>query len=375
MASTANLAGLDLTKWSPSFLRESIRQSRFEPYMGSSPNDIIQVKTDLQTDGYTIRIALRGRAQGAGVTGNATLSGAEEQLDMYYQDIAWEFYRHAFVTTKKEQEKSALDLVGEFRPALKEWAAELHKYQIIDCFHTMTDGTKFSAADATKRNTWLTNNLDRVLFGATQANAASGVHATALALVDNTDDKLTAATSQLARLMARTANPHIKPYKDEDGSEWFVMFCHPLAFRDLGRDTAILQANREARPREVATNPIFNAGDLVYQGVIFKEIPEFYQPRVGDTATAPNSETTFNNTTPIQCCANFLCGAQAIGKVMKQAPMPTIKTETDYGFIKGVGIEMAHNYQKLRWNNGGTPNNAVTPKDVGMLTLYTAAVA
>ncbi len=375
MASTSVLSGLDLTKWSPQFLMEYIRQSGFEPYMGSSEDDIIHVKTDLQTTGKTIRIGLTGRAQGAGVTGNATLSGTEEQADQYYQDIAWEVYRHAMTTTWKEQEKHALDLVGQFRPALRNWCSELHKYQIIDCLHTMSGGEKFSVADATARNLWMNNNSDRVLFGAATANAVSGVHATALALVDNTTDKLTTPTASLARFMARTANPHIRPYKTEDGREFYVMFCHPLAFRDLKTDSAMIQANRDARERNVNNNPLFQDGDLIYDGIIFREIPEFYQPRAGDTATTPNPETTFNNTTPIQVCANFLCGAQAIGKVMKQAPLPTVKAEDDYGFIKGVGIEMAHNYSKLRWNNAGTPNNAVTNKDVGIVTVYTAAVA
>ncbi|CAN1724434.1 N4-gp56 family major capsid protein [Hyphomicrobium sp. 1Nfss2.1] len=375
MASTAVLAGLDLTKWSPKFLTEYIRKSGFEPYMGTSEDDIIHVKMDLQTSGFTIRIPLVGRLQGQGVSGNAPLSGNEEQLDQYYQDIAWDFYRHAMTVSKYDQEKSAVDLVGQFRPSLRNWAAEKHKYQIIDCLHTTSGGLLFSASDATARNLWMNNNADRVLFGATVANAVSGVHATALALVDNTDDKLTTTLASQARLMARTANPHIRPYKTEDGREFYVMFCHPLAFRDLKRDTAMTAANRDARPRDVSNNPLFQDGDLIYDGIIFREIPEFYQPRVGATSTAPNPETTFNNTTPIQCGANFLCGAQALGKVMKQAPMPTVKSEDDYGFIKGVGIEMAHNYSKLRWNNAGTPNNAGTVKDVGIVTVYTAAVA
>lgn len=372
MASTSVLSGLDLTKWSPKFLQEYIRKSGFEPYMGSSEDDIIHVKTDLQTDGYTIRIPLMGRLQGAGVTGNSPLSGQEEQADQYYQDISWDYYRHAMVTTKKEQEKSAIDLMGTFRPALRNWAAEIHKYQIIDSLHKMTDGTKFSAASAGTRNTWTVNNVDRVLFGAVASNY-SATHLTALANIDNTADKLSTATASLARLMARTANPHIRPYKTEDGREFYVMFCHPLAFRDLKTDTVMQQANRDARVRGVETNPLFQDGDLIWDGIIFREIPEFYQPRVG-SVTTPNAETTFSNGTII-CGANFLCGAQAIGKVMKQAPMPTVKSEDDYGFVKGVGIEMAHNYEKLRWNNAGVPNNAGTAKDVGIFTVYTAAVA
>lgn len=375
MASTSVLAGLDLTKWSPKFLTEYIRQSGFEPYMGSSENDIIKVIMDLQTTGATIRVPLLGRLQGDGVEGNSSLSGHEEQLDQYYQDIAWRFHRHAVVTTKNEKEKAALDFMAEARPSLRKWAAEKHKYQIIDSLHYMATGVKFSAADATARNLWTVNNADRVLFGALASNY-SATHATALANIDNTADKLTTTVGSLAKLLARVANPHIAPYTHEDGRENYVMFCHSLAFRDLKLDPIMTAANREARAREgdgMKNNPLFMDGDLHYDGVIYREIPEFYQPRIGTIAT-PNSETTFSNGT-IQCCANFLCGAQAIGKVMKQAPIPTVKSEDDYGFVKGVGIEMAHAYEKLRWGNAGTPNNAVTPKDVGIFTVYTAAVA
>jgi len=373
MAQTSVLAGLDLTKWSPKFLTEYIRKSGFEPYMGTSEDDIIHVKMDLQTSGFTIRIPLVGRLQGQGVSGNSPLSGNEEQLDQYYQDIAWDFYRHAMTVSKYDQEKSAVDLVGQFRPSLRNWAAEKHKYQIIDCLHTVSSGQRFSLADASARNAFSANNKDRILFGKTQANW-SGTHASGLTALDNTDDKLTTEVASLARFMARTANPHIRPYKTEDGREYYVMFCHPLAFRDLKRDPVMVQANRDARPRDVDSNPLFQDGDLIYDGIIFREIPEFYQPRTGDTASAPNPETTFTNGA-IQCGANFLCGAQALGKVMKQAPIPTVKSEDDYGFIKGIGIEMAHNYSKLRWNNAGTPNNAGTVKDVGIVTVYTAAVA
>jgi hypothetical protein len=59
-----------------------------------------------------------------------------------------------------------------------------------------------------------------------------------------------------------------------------------------------------------------------------------------------------------------------LGFVNKQAPLPTFKKEDDYGFLSGVGIELAHGIDKLRWNNGSGLN-----KDVGMVTVYAAAVA
>lgn len=369
MATTQTLSGLDLTKWRPKFISEYIRDSGFEPYMGDSEMDIIHVVNDLETSGYTIRIPLMGRLTGDGVSGNTSLSGSEETLDQYYQDIYWEYFRNAVTATKKERKKSFVDFMTAARPRLKEWSAERIKYQIIDSFHKMSDGTKFSEAAAGTRNTFAVNNVDRILFGATQANY-SATHATGLTAIDNTADKLSTDMASLARFMARQARPIIRPFKTgTQGREYYVMFCHPLGFRDLKKDSAMIAANRDARARDVDSNPIFQDGDLIYDGIIFREIPEFYQQRVGSTA---NPETTFSNGT-IQCGVSFLCGAQAIGYVNKQMAMPTKKSEDDYGFVDGVGIEMAHGIDKLRWNNNTNgPNNG---KDVGIVTVYHAAVA
>ena len=365
MANTQVLSGLELTKWRRDFIREYVRDSGFSPYMGDSPMDIIHVINDLKTDGYTIRVPLVGRLQGSGVSGNSALSGQEEALDQYYQDITWEFYRHAISATKKEKKKSATEFMAVARPLLREWASELVKYQLIDSFHRTAGGLKFTASDATARNLFMTNNSDRILFGATVANASSGIHATALGTIDNTDDKLTPTMASLAKFLARTANPHIRPFKTgTQGREFYVMFCHPLCFRDLKNNSTMTQANRDARPRDVDSNPIFQDGDLIYDGVIFREIPEFYTARQG---TGVNTETTIAST--IQVGANFLCGAQSLGFVNKQAALPTSKSEDDYGFVDGVGIELAHGIDKLRWNNGGGTN-----KDVGMVTVYAAAV-
>lgn len=369
MASTQVLSGLELTKWRGEFAREYVRDSGFEPYMGDAATDIIHVINDLKTDGYTIRVPLVGRLQGSGVSGSTLLGGQEESLDQYYQDISWDFYRNAIMADKKSKKKSAVELMGVARPLLKEWASELIKYQLIDSFHKMTNGVKFSAADTAAKNAFAAANQDRILFGASQSNY-SATHATGLTAIDNTADKLSTSMASLARFMARQARPMIRPFKTgTQGREYYVMFCHPLGFRDLKADTAMQNANRDARARDVDSNPLFQDGDLIYDGIIFREIPEFYQPRVGTTA---NSETTFSNGT-IVCGASFLCGAQAVGFVNKQAPLPTSKKEDDYGFVDGVGIELAHGIDKLRWNNNS--NGANNGKDVGVLTVYHAAVA
>lgn len=370
MTDTTVLSGLELTKWRKNFIREFVRDSGFEPYMGASPTDIIHVVNDLKTDGFTIRVPLVKSLKGNGVTGNATLTGNEERLDQYFQDVSWEFYRNAIRTTKKEREKSAVDLLGVRRPLLREWAAELIKYQLIDTFHAI-NGVNYTVASEGAKDAWLAANADRVQFGAALSNNAANDHSAALATIDDTADKLTPDLITLVKRRARVARPRIRPFKTgTQGREYYVLFCHPLCFRDLKEHNTMTQANREARPRDVESNPIFQDGDLIYDGVIAREIPEFWSPRDEDDEVNTAMTLKGVGASGIDVGVNVLCGAQALAYVNKQMASPIKNTETDYGFIDGVGIEMAHGVEKLTWNNGDG-----TRKDVGMMTVYAAAKA
>ena len=51
-----------------------------------------------------------------------------------------------------------------------------------------------------------------------------------------------------------------------------------MSFRDFSQDSAVQQANRDARVRGVETNPLFTGGELVLDGVIVREIPEMGLP-------------------------------------------------------------------------------------------------
>lgn len=367
MANTSVLSGLDLTKWQPKFLREYVRDTGFSPYMGSSTSDIIHTVAE-STSAYTIRVPVVARLQATGVSGNTQLSGNEEQLDQYYNDVTWEFYRNAVKISKKEREKSAVEIMGAVEPLLKEWATEHLKYGLINSFHTINGTAYDSVAEATK-DTWLANNADRVIFGASVSNASSNDHSTSLANVDSTSDKLTPDLISLAKRRARTANPHIRPFKvGTQGREFYVLFANPFCFRDLKVHATMTAANRDARPRDVENNPIFQDGDLIWDGVIVREIPEFYQAKQG---AGLNTKTHLVGVgaSSIDVGANFLCGAQAIAHVMKQAPLPTEADVTDYNFFKGIGIELAYGLTKMEWANGSG-----TRKDLGISTIYCSAV-
>ena len=168
---------------------------------------------------------------------------------------------------------------------------------------------------------------------------------------------MTTTIGGLAKRMAQTATPAISPTTVSGDKEFFVMFCNSNAFRDLKKDSVLTQANREARPRNVKSNPIFVDGAEVHNGVTYIEIPEI--PSLG--LVGASSE---------QVGVNFFCGVQAIGIAFAKRATP-IMNNTDYNFRKGVGIMENRGVKKLLFED---PGNVGTDVQHGIVTVYTAAV-
>ncbi len=381
MATTTTPADLQEIKYRREYWREYVRESGFKPYMGGDAEgvtSVIHTAFELTQSGKSLTIPLVSRLKNQGVRGNTRLSGAEEKLGKHSHSITVQFARHAIEFSKQDEKYDASNARDAARPLLKEWSSSLLRDRIIDALCSVTfsgvqnkvftgittpnnpgDNVVASAAES---NTWFVANLDRVQFGAVRSNAttAGGVFATALATVDAAADKLTtAAVSQMKRL-AKTADPHIRPIRDQyaqDGREYFVLFAGPQPFRDLSQDAAMIAANRDARAREgngMDKNPIFQSGDLLWDGVIIREIPEI--PTITSTiAVAPV----------------FLCGAQSVCVGWGQEPQFTMKKEDDYGFFSGVGIEEMVNANKIMRKDG----DAGTFVDNSVLTGFFSGVA
>ena len=215
-----------------------------------------------------------------------------------------------------------------------------------------TDTAKaYAAASAAERNAYLVNNADRIQFGASVANGSSNVWATALGNIDSTNDKLTGASVSLAKRRARKTDPLIKPYKTEDGRDYYVLFAESNAFRDFSRDSEVREANKDARVRGL-DNPIFQGGDLIWDGVIVREIPEF-DPIAG----VGNGG--------IDVARNYMCGQSALAIAWEQQPTPQTDMDRDYKFRPGVATEELRGQKKL--SRGGTVH--------GVYEILTAAVA
>jgi N4-gp56 family major capsid protein len=356
--------GLTPQIWDKLFFAEYIRANRFKKYMGTTETSMIQVKDSLTTkNGDTITFAAVRRLVGSGVTGNTVLEGNEEILDQRSMKLTVAPIRHAVAVSEWDEQKSTIELRDAARTSLKNWSMEKLRGDLITAFSSV-GGVPYATATATQRNLWLASNSDRVRFGALAANFSAGVMATALATLDNTADKMTGALLSLAKRQAQTASPHIRPImtNDTNDEEWFVSFMPSLVFRDFRNDPPVLTANANGRPREEKwmENPMFSGGDLVWDGMIVREIPEL--PVLTGTGTAG-----------IDAAASFLCGAQALGAGWAQRSKTTTNVR-DYGYFHGVGVQEIRGIGKLMFGRDPAVDTT-TLVDQGVFTMFTAAVA
>lgn len=373
MANSTVASANVVTRFQKKVNRQYVREGKFGPYIGKTENAIIQVKEDLKK----VSIPLVAKLRGNGVSGSASLAGNEEALSNYAYELTPTYHRNGVLVDNEENEKSEFELFEEAEPALMNWAMELKRDQIIQALGAVQAGGvyyNYGTASAANLDTWNTNNQDRILYGAAKSNNTAGNHTTSLGTIDTTTDKMTAGRVTMLKRMAEAANPLIRPVKIKADDPWFVLFLDSYGFRDLQLDTTIAAANREARPRDVADNPIFNGGDLVYDGVIIKKIPDFDKFIDGDGsgsafdgvwgANATSGDGLDNGgDTASRIGMGFLCGAQALGFGLGRMPSFKRRKEDDYEHQNGVGISLKHDIKKTFYNN----------KQHGMITHFYSA--
>lgn len=358
MANTTAATGLTPQLWDDKFFAEYVRDNRFKKYMGTDENSIIQLKEDLtKKKGDAVTFALVNELTGSGVTGNSTLEGNEEALDSRSHKVTVSPLRHAVAITEWDEQKSAIDLRNAGRTMLKLWAMSKMRDGIIQALGSI-NGVAYASATESEKDAWLVDNADRVLFGAAKSNNSANDHSASLSNVDSTTDVLSPGIVSLAKRMAQTASPAIRPIRLKEDEEWFVMFCGSRAFRDFSQNATITQANRDARMRGV-DNVLFTGGSLLWDGVIVREIPEI------DAITGVGASTI-----DVDPC--YLVGAQALGVAWAQRTRTTTNVR-DYGFLNGIGISEIRGIEKLMFGKGSADTDDLVQH--GVVTVYASGVA
>jgi hypothetical protein len=383
MAETTTQSNNRVIKWRKDIWSDYQRMNRFSRYMGNSAMSIICRHYELKTGGEQINVNLGLTLSNTGV-GSGTLVGNEEQFQNYGCRFWIDWARNAVVWKKNQIQKASFDPMAESRPSLTKWGLRRQRDDICQALAAIpseaapagldsdsgqtVNGILFNQATTAQKNQYVTDNADRLLFGDLKSNLVSGNFATSAANVDATNGKLTSSNLMLLKRIAEAttaSQPAITPYMTEDdvNAEWYVVFVGSRQFRDIESDTAVQNANREARAREGDSwkeNPLFRSGDLIYEGMVITKVPELDAfnmiPGVGGSG--------------IDIAPVFLCGQGALSQVWGQLPKPTQLIENDYGFRKGVGIEMAYGVGK---NFFKTSTGAL--KMWGMAVGYFAATA
>lgn len=355
MAQTTIQANNKLIQFAKDIQREFVRENLFSPYMGDALTDIIRRRYETKQGGEQVNVPMVTKLNNA-AKGVGTLVGNEEKVDNYGMRMWIDWARNAIVTNKAEQQKDSADLFGEFKPLLSNWGKELQRDEIIAALMALpsesaptglgsdggqrVNGILFESATATQKNTWNADNSDRVLYGALVSNY-NATFATALANLDTVADLANSSFISLLKRQAMNASPAIRPFKTKDGYEYYVAFMGTNPFRDLKAN--LVSTHTTALQQMVKDNPIFQDGDIMWDGVIVRQVPEIS----GFVTDVWTQFTTAGASATVRTEPVFLCGQQAVAFQWGQLAKPTTRAEDDYGFVTGVGVEMAYGIAKM----------------------------
>lgn len=347
MALTSVTANLVEQQWDNDFFASYVRKNKFNRYMGSTSNSIIQIKEQLgKSAGDRIHLALITELTGAGVTGDTLLEGSEEALVQYECPITVATRRNAVAVTMNQEQFTGIDLRNAAKEQLRNWSMKKLRTDIINALASDDGTTAYASQTEGEKDTWLAANSDRVRFGDGSVGGYTD-HSADLALVTSSMTLTKEIVSKL-KATAEAASPMIRPVTVGEDSETFILFVGSGAFRDLKSDMA--QTLRDGGVRGEG-NPLFNDGDLLYDGVVIRKIQEI--PATGTVGAASA------RLEPV-----YLCGAQAAGVAWAQRTKSQTETR-DYGFVHGVAIAEMLGVKKLMFNS----------KQHGVVTGYVAALA
>lgn len=351
MTLTTVTSNLKEQVWDNDFFTSYVRANRFKRYMGTTTNSVIQLKEDLtKKAGDKIHLALIAELTGAGVTGNTLLEGSEEALSQYEFGITVSTLRNAVAVTDNEQQYTGITLRDAAKEQLKNWAMKKLRTDVITQLGAIwtlgTGNVAYASATEGNKDAFLVANADRFLFGDGSVGGYTDHSADVLAVTAAM--KLTRTIVSKAKARAETASPIIRPVIVGEDSENYVMFVGAGAFRDLKAD--LETPNRDAQNRG-SSNPLFNDGDLEWDGVVIRKIQEI--PTLGTVGASSARIEPY-----------YLCGAQALGMAWAQRTKSTTDTR-DYGFVKGVGIHEMRGVEKIIFNG----------KQHGVFTGYVGATA
>jgi len=248
--------------FSKRLIREALKATFANQFMGESQDDLIQEKPETSKGaGDKVTFGLRMQLTGDGVSGDGTLEGNEEALVTYSDAITINQLRHAVRSSgKMSEQRVPFSVREEAMSGLRDWwAARIDTWfanQIAG--YTVQTDTRYTGMIATIAPT----TAQLLIQGETTESALISTDTATLGLIDR------------AVATAKTLTPVIRPLM-VSGKPMYVAFFHPYQVRSLRTSTSTgqwLDIQKAAmQGGQVDDNPIFTGALGIYNNVILHE--------------------------------------------------------------------------------------------------------
>jgi N4-gp56 family major capsid protein len=332
--------------WGTKLIREALKETYCSRFMGTSKDSLIYVKNELNKGaGDTIYCGLRMQLTGAGVLGDATLEGNEEELSLYRDTLVINQLRHATRSGgEMSEQRVPFSVREEGLDGQRDWWAD----RLDTAFFNQIGGVETAAAnyDGGQTPTAPTSAAGntRVLYGAGSTSTTASFTATS-----SNSGSIRQVNFQLPAIdkmvnQAKISTPMVRPLR-VDGQYKYVLFLHPNQVRQLrgAYSTAsitwfdIMRARAEGG-EGYKSNPIYNGALGEYNGVIMHE-----SSRVPALSTDANVKKA------------ILCGAQAAtyatGRRDRGTEMKWVEEYFDYENQLGISSGMIFGMKKMVFNS------------------------
>ena len=339
---------------------EALKKCWLYKFIGNDDNSMIQILPDTsEGPGDKITFPLRMQLSGAGVAGDNTLEGNEEDLTMYSDSLLIDQLRHAVRSGGKMSEQRVTFSVREGAlDGLSDWWAD----RIDTCGFNQLCGNTGQADLRYAGNNATVAPSSNAIYYANQ-EAASGPTTEALVNSGSASAvfKITFLDNAVER--AKVNSPAIRPIKLM-GDNYYVAFLHPYQVTNMRQSTSTgqwLDIQKAAMQGGLITkNPIFTGAMGMYNNVIIHESTRIPRTSNGSDYTATNLMGAYRA---------VLCGAQAatiaFGQNSAGNKVEWVEEQFDYGNKLGVAAGMVFGIKKTVFNS----------KDFGTVVIVSFAQA
>lgn len=350
--------------WSDKLLREALQNTLALKFMGSDKNSLLYIKEETQKGkGDKITYGLRTQLTGAGVSGDATLEGAEEAMTFYNDSLLIDQLRHAVRTDGlMTEQRVPYALREECQVALSDWIADRLDAAVINQLtgNTVVTDTKYTGSNATTAP-----DASHRIWWDDSAGAALTTGEESLSESDTFSLRHIDKAIEMAETLGRDGSGKvpIRPISHK-GGQYYVCLIHPAQMTSI-------RANTNNNQFMDIQKAIINGGSK-YEGLPIATGAEFLYNRtfVHVTPRIPygiNSSGVANT----KSRRAVFCGAQAaciaFGKGNAGARVDYVEEKFDYQNQFGVAGGLIWGVKKSVFNSTDFGTIAIPTYAVGAI--------